>query len=206
MKTIALVSQKGGSGKTTLALHLAGCALYLGYTVALIDLDPQGSAFDWCSSRPKSESFASTRATIEALAGVLKLAGLSSVDLAILDTAPHSNKAAAAAINQADLAIVPCRPSRFDLKAVKPTIDIVKLTKTPAVVVMNCCARGNLATEAKDALKGQGYHVTDVLLQQRVALAHSVMDGLTVHEYEPKGAAAANVEELFNYIKERVML
>lgn len=207
MKTIALFSGKGGAGKTTLAVHLVGCALHTGLTVALIDLDPQGSAFDWYDARPASDRFVATAAAIEALPGLIDRSRDGGLDLVILDLPPHSNRIAAAAIGHADLAVVPCRPGRFDLKAVRPTMEVVKLTRTPAVIVLNAvCARGKLADEAAAALQGQGFEVAPVMVQQRVALSHSALAGQTVHEYEPAGPAAKNIEDLFSNIKKRLKI
>ena len=206
MKVLALVSQKGGSGKTTIAVHLAVCAILRKKLVALIDLDPQGSAIDWYQARQSSSELAAVHAHADDLPDLLKKAEAGGADFIIIDTAPHSDKAAAIASKYADLIFVPCRPSRFDLKAMQPTFEIIKITKTPAFVVMNVCPRGKLAEDARDVLRAQGFPVLDVMITQRVAFSHAVADGRSVHEYEPGGAAAENIEDLFNFIEERLKL
>ena len=121
--------------------------------------------------------------------------------LAIIDTAPHSSAAAAIAAKLADYVLIPCRPARFDLDAIASTLEIAKAANTPAAVVINAAAtRGRLAEEARAALTRQGVTVIETVLHQRAAYSHAVIDGRSVHEYEPKGAAAAEIDELYNHI------
>jgi chromosome partitioning protein len=131
---------------------------------------------------------------------LLQTAKAGGIDLAIIDTAPHSNDAAAIVARLADFILIPCRPARFDLDAIASTLDIAKLANTPAVVVINAAPRGRLAQEARAALTRQGVTVLKPVLHQRAAYSHAVIDGRAVHEYEPKGAAAAEIEELYHHI------
>ncbi len=96
--------------------------------------------------------------------------------------------------------LIPCRPARFDLDAVVSTLQIVRAANTPAIVIINAAPRGKLAGEAKAALERQGATVLEIVLHQRAAYGHAVIDGRSVHEYEPNGAAAAaaEIEELYN--------
>ena len=112
MKTVAMISQKGGSGKTTVAVHLAVCAELAGKRSAIIDLDPQASALEW-GNRRQAETPEVVRATPEQLAGLLKLARANEADIAIIDTAPHSDRAATIAAGLADVILIPCRPGSF---------------------------------------------------------------------------------------------
>lgn len=206
MKTLAIIAQKGGSGKTTLAVHMAVCATRQKLHTALIDLDPQGSAFDWNESREGKRKLDAIKATSGQLAALLKQAKAAGADLVIIDSAPHSDSAAAIAAQLADYVLIPCRPARFDLKAIGSTFNIAKLAKTPAAVVINAAPRGKLADEAKAALKQQGISVIDPVLQQRSAYSHAVIDGSSVHEYEPGGKAAAEINDLFSCIRKTMNL
>src|SRR4051812_9330361 len=116
MKVIALLSQKGGAGKTTLALHLAVAAEQDGHQTAIIDLDPQASAASWGDSRA-AETPVVVSAQSSRLAQVLEAARNAGAALAIIDTAPHSESAALAAARAADLILIPCRPAILDLRA-----------------------------------------------------------------------------------------
>lgn len=197
MKILAFISQKGGSGKTTLAVHMAVCASRQNLRTALIDLDPQGSAYDWNDSRDGENKLDAIKANPGQLAALLKQAKAAGADLVIVDTAPHSDQAAAIAAQLADLVLIPCRPARFDLKAIGSTAKITNLAKTPAAVVINAAPRGKLAEEARAALRHQGITVIDPVLHHRASYSHAVIDGRSVHEYEPDGKAAAEIDELF---------
>ena len=154
MKTIAIISQKGGSGKTTVAVHLAVCAERAGQVAAIIDLDPQASAFEW-SSRRVAGSPEVIRAASEQLAVLLLQAKDNGADFAIIDTAPHSDKAATIAAGLADVVLIPCRPAAFDVAAIPTTIDILKLAKAKdkAVILLNAVPpQGRSADEAADGL------------------------------------------------------
>lgn len=206
MKTLAILAQKGGSGKTTLAVHMAVCATRRKLRTALIDLDPQGSAHDWNESREEGRKLDAVKASSGQLAALLKQAKAAGADLAIIDTAPHSDSAAAIAAQLADFVLIPCRPARFDLKAIGSTAAIAKLAKTPAAVVLNAAPRGKLAEEARGALQQQGCTVLEPVLHQRAAYSHAVIDGRSVHEYEPQGKAATEIDALFVCVRKALRL
>jgi chromosome partitioning protein len=200
MVTLAIISQKGGSGKSTIAVHLAYCAVQHNLNTAIIDLDPQASAYDWNMSRKPEVRLDATKADVTQLSKYLKQAQAGGIDIAIIDTAPHSNPVAAIAAQLSTLVLIPCRPARFDLNAITSTIEIARLAKVPAAVVINAAPRGKMADEAKGVLEHQGITVLDTVLYQRAAYSHAVIDGRSVHEYEPDGKAAAEIDELYNHI------
>jgi chromosome partitioning protein len=200
MKILAILAQKGGSGKTTVAVHMAVCATRRKLKTAIIDIDPQGSAFNWNTSRPDDMKLDAIAATASQLAGLLQKAKAAGIDLAIIDTAPHSNADAAIAARLADFVLIPCRPARFDLDAIASTVEIAKAANTPCAVVINAAPRGKLAEEARDSLTEKGVKVIEAVLHQRVAYSHAVIDGRSVHEYEPDGAAAQEIDALYRDI------
>ena len=108
MKTVAILSQKGGTGKTTLAVHLAVAAERRDVPVAVLDLDPQASAADWKDSRP-GDAPSVTSIQASRLRKALDVAGSAGAALVIIDSAPHSADAAIAAAEAADLILIPCR-------------------------------------------------------------------------------------------------
>jgi chromosome partitioning protein len=200
MKTLAVLAQKGGSGKTTVSVHMAVCAAMRSLKTAIIDIDPQRSAYQWNQSRPDGLKLDATIAEAGQVSGLLQKARAAGIDLAIIDTAPHSNDAAAIVARLADLILIPCRPARFDLDAIASTLAIAKAAKTPAAIVINAAPRGRLAEEARAALQRQGATVLQPVLHQRAAYSHAVIDGRSVHEYEPKGKAAAEIDQLYHHI------
>jgi chromosome partitioning protein len=200
MKILAVLAQKGGSGKTTVAVHMAVCAAQRGLKTAIIDIDPQGSAFQWNASRPEGMKLDAVAANAAQLAGLLQRAKAGGIDLAIIDTAPHSNADAATAASLADFVLIPCRPARFDLDAIASTVEIARAANALCGVVINAAPRGRLAEEARAALTSKGVNVIETVLHQRAAYSHAVIDGRSVHEYEPKGAAAEEIDDLYNHI------
>jgi chromosome partitioning protein len=200
VKTLAILAQKGGSGKTTVAVHMAVCAARRKLKTAILDIDPQQSAYRWNESRPEGQKLDAVRTDARQLAAMLQKAKAGGIDLAIIDTAPHSDSAAAIAAQLADYVLIPCRPARFDLDAIASTVEIAKAAQTPAAVVINAAPRGRLAEEARAALQRQGITVIETVLHQRAAYSHAVIDGRSVHEYEPEGQAAAEIDQLYHHI------
>ena len=206
MKTLVILSQKGGSGKTTLTVHLAVCAVEHGYKTAILDLDPQGSATRWNEIREEGRKIDTAAVQARQLAGYLDMAKGGKVDLALLDTAPHSNKEAAQIALLADFILIPCRPALFDLEAIASTVDIAKAARKPFAVVINSAPRGKLSEEARVLLESNGIEVLPVIIHQRAPYSHAVIDGRAVHEFEPGGKAAKEIDELYADISQRLGL
>ena len=202
MLTIAIISQKGGAGKTTIGLNLAARAEALGRSAVVVDLDPQASATSWSDHRiEKAPVVVSAQAA--RLGEVLGAATDHGADLAVVDTAPHSEAAALAAARAAALVVIPCRPAVFDLRAVASSADISGFAETPAIAVLNAVPpRGPLADQAEEAIRGYGLDVAPVRIGHRVAFVHSATAGQTAGEYEPGGTAALEIEALYEWIVE----
>lgn len=197
MQTISILSQKGGTGKTTLALNLAVAAGAGGIASVIIDLDPQASAKEWSKSREREEPVVIS-AHASQLEDVVAAAQENGAALCIIDTAPHSERDALAAARAADLILIPCRPTVLDLRAVTSTKELADLARVPALAVINAAPpRGHLADEAMEAIKSYGLEVAPLIVTQRAAFVHSLTLGKTVLEYEPGSKAADEVRELF---------
>ena len=200
MKIIAIISQKGGAGKTTLAVHLATAAVAVGFTTAIIDLDPQGTASSWGDRRTEGapEVISGQAVRLPALTGAARENG---ADIVILDTAPNADQTASLAARIADLVLVPCRPSTFDLEAIETTPLLAKAAKKPAYVVLNAVPpRSGIGKEAANGLKAGGALVAPCQISQRAAYGHSVIDGRTAQEFEPDGKAAEEIALLFEWL------
>ena len=207
MRTISIVSQKGGAGKTTLAIHLAAMAAATGHTPIIIDLDPQATAAAWSDWRageqPEVVTAPHTR-LIETLSKAEKLGA----DIAIIDTPPHSDAAAVQAVKAADLVLIPCRPHAFDLHAVKTTADLTNLTQRPVCVVFNGVQPQATAVvlQAQDIVQAIGLSFAPVFLSQRAAFLSAAGAGKTVMDIEPIGKAAREVEALWQWASEQLDL
>lgn len=199
MKVISILSQKGGAGKTTLALHLAVAAEQDKRQTAVIDLDPQASATSWGDSR-KAETPAVVSAQASRLTQVLDAARDAGAALTLIDTAPHSERSALAAARAADLILIPCRAAILDIRAIGSTIDLAKLANKPAIVVLNTVPpRGSLIEDAVQAIRGYGVDVAPVHIGNRAAFQHSLTAGLTAQEYEPGSKAAEEITQLYKW-------
>jgi chromosome partitioning protein len=206
MKTVAIISQKGGAGKTTVAIHLAVVAEQRGFRTAVFDLDPQASATSWADKR-KSPTPAVVPAQASRLSNLLEQAADQSADLVLIDSAPNADSASLAAARVADLILIPCRPAAFDLDAIGTTLNLATLANKPAWVVLNAVPpKGKLGTEATAALQQGGVQVSPQALHQLVAFAHAVTDGRAAQEYDPKSRAASEVKALFAWLAKTLVL
>ncbi len=200
MKIIAIISQKGGSGKTTLAVHLAAAAAAAGNTAAIIDLDPQATAANWGDRRtaPMPEVVSGQAARLPSL---IKAAQENGADLIILDTAPNADQTASLAARAADLVLIPCRPAAFDLEAIETTLMLVKAAAKPSYVVLNAGPpRSGVGKEAAQGLTTRGAHVAPCQITHRAAFTHGVIDGRTAQEFEPLGKAAGEIKALYKWV------
>jgi len=197
MKTLALISQKGGSGKTTIALNLAIAAAKEGKQVVVVDLDPQRSALRWSRLQVGDQPVivAGHRAGLDDL---YERACDGGADLLVLDTAPKSETTALAAATRADLVLIPTRPSNFDLDAFADTVNITRLAKKPAMFVLNDCkTTSTLPAMAAEALGDYDVPLAPVLLTSRVSFVKAFIEGQGVLTYEPNGPAAGEVAALY---------
>jgi chromosome partitioning protein len=204
MLVVAIASQKGGSGKTTIAGHLAVEAEKSGYgPVALIDTDPQGSLSQWWNARAaRSPAFA--KVGVYELPSALAHLKRTGVKLVMIDTPPAISESISQVIAQADLVLLPARPSPHDLRAVGATVDIVEKHKKPMIFVMNgATARARITGESAVALSQHGT-VAPVTIHHRVDFAASMVDGRTVGEVVPKSQSSKEIGDLWLYIQDRL--
>ena len=200
MKTLAVLSRKGGTGKTTIAIHLAVEAERTGQTTVLIDLDPQASAAKWNDNREGDTPFVVTSPPSR-LPEVLSRAAEGGATLAILDTAPHTEAAALDAANAAEMALIPCKPALIDLQAITSTINVIRLANVPARIVFNAVpSRGDRVEQAREAVKVFDVPCAPCNVGDRVAFIDSYNAGLTAQEYEPRGKASREISDLYKYI------
>src|SRR3954447_12763256 len=160
MQTVVVVSQKGGTGKTTLAVHLAVAAERAGQPAVVIDLDPQASAAAWRDLR-KAEGPAVESVQPARLASTLKAAEGAGCELAMIDTPARSENTALDAVRLADLALIPCRPGFFDTAAMSFTANLLRLANKPGFVVFSQVpARAEtLLAEVTEALSTYGLSI-----------------------------------------------
>lgn len=200
MLVVALLSQKGGAGKTTLACGLAVESERAGRAAVVVDLDPQASAAKWADLR-EADTPVVTSAQAARLAPVLAAAGDAGASAVFIDTAPHSADAALMAARVADLVIIPCRPSAADLHAISGTIDLTRLAKTRSAVVINAAPVNNPVTDqAQAAIAGYRIEAVPVVMHQRIDHVHAFTAGLAATEWATGSKAAAELTALAKWI------
>jgi chromosome partitioning protein len=204
VKIIAFIAQKGGVGKTTLAVNLAVSS---SPNAALFDLDPQESAFIWADRR-KNESPHVEFLTERRLPDGLKAAETQGFTLAIIDTPPAAGPQAFTAAQAADLVLIPCRPSLVDLDAIRRTAQLIKSAGITAYVVFNAAPPGatTLLDDARAIVEATGLPIAPVVLRERSAFRAAWPLGKGVTETEPKGKAAGEIAELQKWVFEQLQM
>ncbi len=214
MKVVAIIGQKGGTGKTTAAENLAVEAAKQGQTVVLVDLDPQTTAANWGDRREpdldrrENMNPAVISAQAARLPHVLQAARKGGVTLAIVDTAGRNAEASVAAARGADLVLVPLRPETNDVETLPAVRELLALSGQPHAVVTFTQApiQGEYEIEMAEVARRHGFLVCPVVLRMRRAYANATWPGQGASEYEPSGKAAQEVRALYKFVCEQVNL
>jgi chromosome partitioning protein len=204
MKVVTLLAQKGGAGKTTLALHWAVAAQNGRKSVVIVDLDPQASAASWYRKR-KAPSPLLVQTDSSGFVQALEACRADGIETVVIDSAPHGEPPAVMAARVADLVVIPTRPSVLDLEAIGTSVQIIETVGKRGVIVLNSCPpRGPVAEQAREALKAYGLEVCPVAIVQRAAFAYALVDGRAVTEFEPSGKAAGEIMATWKWIDKRL--
>ena len=208
MQTIALISQKGGAGKTTVALHLATAFWLAGEATVVLDLDPQRSATTWFAMRGPDSMPEVMTVRPDRLLAVVQRAREISTGALICDTAPHSEATAVEVARHADLILVPCQPSMLDLWAMSQTADLLRNVGKPAIALLNNVPSfGALGDDAETMIGSNlGLPVCPVRLGARVAYRQCMITGQVAQEVEPKGKAAAEMGLLHAWVRAKLAM
>lgn len=200
MKVIAVLNQKGGSGKTTIATHLARALQKQDYSVLLVDSDPQGSARDWSAVDEENPVtvIGIDRPTIDR-----DLKSIAKKDFIVIDGAPQASDLALSAIKAADFILIPVQPSPYDIWATSDLVDLVKQRveitdgKLQAAFVVSRAIKGTkIGSEISEALLGYDLPVLETRITQRVIYPTTAASGTTVLDAEPNSDATQEINAL----------
>jgi chromosome partitioning protein len=207
MKIVALAQQKGGVGKSSLAIGLAVVAVAKGKSAAIVELDPQGTVRRWNERRNspgvKAEPavFSIEPAQLTSTLATLKADG---ADWVFLDLPGRNAPAVNAGIRVADLVLIPARPLDVDLEASDETVAAAQRLARPYAFVMNITpTRGARAEQWAEGLRKAGHAVAEPIIVERIQVPDAIAEGQGVTEYDPKGKAADELAELWVWINKR---
>lgn len=195
---ISLLNQKGGVGKTTLAVHLATALALRGRRVLLVDADPQGSALDWSASRQGALLVPVVGLPTKTLHKEIQ-AHVRHYDDIVIDGPPRVNELARAAILAADIVLIPVQPSPYDVWAAKEIAELLdeatvfKEIQKSAFVINRKIVNTAIGRDVVDALAGYQLPVLKTAVCQRVIFAESAAQGSTVLEIDPDGVASQEI-------------
>ena len=200
MYTLAVISRKGGTGKTTLAIHLAVAAMLAGLKPVIIDLDTQASAAKWFDIRDEEDlTVVSAHAT--RLKQILHTAEQHGAEFVIIDTSAKTGDDAEAAVDVADLALIPCRPGMLDLQAISLTVKVANNASLPAHIVFNCAdPRSIMLRSARQSVEIYDAEIVPVLIGDYVAFSYPLVDGRTAQEFDPDSKPSSQINALFKYV------
>ncbi len=204
MQVVTLASRKGGSGKTTLAGHLAVEAERRGDgPVALVDLDPQGSLADWWNAR-SAETPVFAQTSVNRLAQDLRQLREAGIKLVVIDTPPALNDSIREVVGLSDLVVIPARPSPHDLRSVGATVELVEHLGKPLIFVINSATQKARITIETVSLLSQHGPLAPAIVHHRVDFASSMIDGRSVMELPGAARASDEIAKLWDYLRRRL--
>lgn len=203
---IAIANGKGGVGKSTISINLAGALARKTKAIFLIDADPQGTVSDWLKSRQEQSL---NRLQVTPIPWSAQDLTTKLVDQApnftftIIDCGPSNDKITRAAFALSDFAIIPVTPSPYDIRSVRKTIDIIHKGKSsaaisvrPYLLISRKVVGTTLGREAREALAVFNIPIIKTEICQRIALCEAGIVGQTIYEYAPNSRATAEFESL----------
>ena len=203
MQTVTLLAQKGGTGKTSLALALAVCAADAGQIAVILDVDPQATACNWHHRRRHADAPVVSHVQPSRLRHTCATAAAQGVDLAVIDTPARTEAAALEAARVADLVVIPCRPQIYDVESIPATQQLLARAGHPsAVVILNAVpSRGQRRVEqVRTAVARFGLPVCPFTVGHRAAIGDAAALGLTVTEFQPSSPAADEARQVARWI------
>lgn len=206
-KVIAVLNQKGGSGKTTISTNVASWLHSQGESTLLVDLDPQGSASDWADAREGDELCPVVRMGKSISRDLPKIAR--DYDWVVIDGAPQVSELAAAAVRAADVVMIPVQPSPYDIWACSDLVELLKARQEVtdghprgAFVISRAIKNTRLSGEVMQALEGYELPIFANGTTQKVDYANTAKWGGSVVDLEDEHKARFEIKMLVKELKE----
>jgi chromosome partitioning protein len=208
MKVVSICSQKGGVGKTTLALNLGVMSEQRGLRTVLIDVDAQQSLVKLADERGHGSVPDVVSAQAARVQNHVEEARQAGADLIIIDTGPNSEIASKLAMQSSDHVLIPCKPSPIDLKAIESSLDLARAAgdRPKTIVITMALARSSITDETAKVIRDSGYEVAPVVIYQRLPYVYSTASGQAVCEYDPASKAAEEVAALWQWLAGRLAI
>jgi len=211
MPIAAVISQKGGPGKSTVSMNLAVAAYLAGKSVAVLDTDPQCSISQWGDIREAEGISEPVVVAIppSRLSQAIATTQEDDIDLVVIDTAPFNSEGILTAARLSDVCIVPCRPSILDLSAITTTLDLCSAAGAKVGLLLNAVKSKPQLHEATTALKDlagtdSNRQMCPLALWDRTDYSKAVVDGLGVLEFSPSGKASDEIKRLYKWLCDNV--
>ena len=211
MKVVALTSDKGGMGKSTLAINLAAAAAEAGVEAAILDLDPQASVGRWARMRKKAglpaQPYAEVCVPIDVEDRIVELRE-AGAQLVLLDTAGRDNNAISAAIAAADLVLIPCHPTDLELSTLGPTLARLRADQRLNYVLLIDWSAGatRRRTDATSAIERAGGRVSPAVYTHRSDYRLAIENGQGVTEYQRYQSAAIEIRKVWQWLQSELQL
>lgn len=211
VKTIAVCSNKGGAGKSSVTISLGVQAVLEGREAAIFDLDPQGTATAWFKNRVRFQDSRNPPVlsiTLKTLDDDLRTARQHGAELVIIDTPPSSDAVVEAATQAADFVLIPCRPNFADLDAIRFTLKLVIKHKKPAAVILNSMPPQGYfyRMEAEESVKDKQVQLCPHTFGDRASFRRPLGAGLSAQEYEQEGKAAREIKKVYKWVCQQIGL
>lgn len=203
MKTLVLLAQKGGCGKSTLARALAVAALLEERRTVIVDADPQETVVKW--ARRRSDPAPTVVGVGDSsLADVLDTVTAAKPDLVIVDTPPHLRAVVSVAAERADAIVLPCKPTPEDLEALAGSVAVSQGRRS-AVVFNDVPPTGGALTMARAGIVALGVPICPTAVTSRVGYSYASAEGVTVLEREPSSKGAAELRAVWAWVRDNLV-
>lgn len=201
MKSIGFINQKGGVGKTTLAINVASSLARRGHRVLFVDADPQGSALDWSNARQNKAGFQVVGLPRPVVHKDVPALG-AGYDFVVIDSPPSVHALGKSVIGASDIVIIPVQPSPYDIWAAKEALELVEEASVfkenikTAFVINRKISNTAIARDVVEALGAYSVPVLKTQITQRVLFAESAAQGRAAWEMDPCSPASLEIETL----------